>query len=98
MGSSQLGERIKMLRERQNLFLRHVATALKMDTAQLSKIENGQRVLNRKHIPALARILKANADELMTLWLADQIYEVVNVGDFAQAKEALNIVSNNLKK
>ena len=77
MSGSQLGERIKMLRERQNLYLRHVANSLKMDTAQLSKIENGQRVLNRKHIPALARILKANADELMTLWLADQIYEVV---------------------
>jgi len=90
MSGSQLGERIKMLRESQNLYLRHVATALKMDTAQLSKIENGQRVLNRKHIPALARLLKANGDELMTLWLADQIYEVVR-GE-KNASEAIQLI------
>lgn len=94
MSGSQLGERIKMLRERQNLYLRHVATSLKMDTAQLSKIENGQRVLNRKHIPVIARLLKANADELMTLWLADQIYEVVR--GQKNASDAIQIVKKKI--
>jgi transcriptional regulator with XRE-family HTH domain len=64
MSSSQLRERIKMLRERQNLYLRHVATSLKMDTALLSKIETGEPLFNRKHIPAPARILKVNDDEV----------------------------------
>ncbi len=95
MSNSQFGNRIRMLREKQNLYLRHVAVLLKMDTAQLSKIENGQRLLNRKHIPALARILNANADELMTLWLADQIYAVVK--DDKLAKKALGIAEVQLK-
>jgi transcriptional regulator with XRE-family HTH domain len=95
MSNSQFGNRIRMLREKQNLYLRHVAVLLKMDTAQLSKIENGQRLLNRKYIPALARILKANADELMTLWLADQIYAVVK--NEKLANEAIHLTEEKIK-
>ena len=40
---SQFGERIRALREKQNLYLRQVAPLLEMDTAQLSKIEKGLR-------------------------------------------------------
>ncbi len=43
---------------------------------QLSFIEKGLRQLKREHIPIIAEILKASSDELMTLWLADQIYAV----------------------
>ncbi len=38
---SQFGERVRTLREKQNLYLRQVAPLLEMDTAQLSKIEKG---------------------------------------------------------
>lgn len=43
-----------------------------MDTAQLSKIEEGLRQLKREQIPIFAEILKANSDELLTLWLFDK--------------------------
>jgi transcriptional regulator with XRE-family HTH domain len=43
---SQFGERVRSLREKQNLYLRQVAPLLEMDTAQLSKIEKGLRQLN----------------------------------------------------
>jgi transcriptional regulator with XRE-family HTH domain len=94
--SSQFGERIRNLREKQNLYLRQVAPLLEMDTAQLSKIEKGLRQLKREHIPKLANILKANRDELMTLWLADQIYAVVK--DEKLANEAMHVAEKNINQ
>ncbi len=40
---SQFGEKIRTLREEQNLYLRQVAPLLEMETAQLRKIEKGIR-------------------------------------------------------
>ncbi len=74
---SQFGDRIRTLREKQNLYLRQVAPLLEMDTAQLSKIEKGLRQLKRDQIPILADILNTSKDELLILWLADQLYDVV---------------------
>lgn len=91
---SQFGEKIRSLREEQHLFLRQVAPLLEMDTAQLSKIEKGYRVLKKDQIPTIASILKANEDELLTLWLSDQIYAVVK--DEKLAKEAIHVAEKNL--
>ena len=91
---SQFGERIRTLRENQNLYLRQVAPLLEMDTAQLSKIEKGLRQLKREQIEVLAEILKADADELQTLWLADQIYAVVKDEKFAN--EAMQVADKKI--
>ena len=80
---SQFGERVRTLREKQNLYLRQVAPLLEMDTAQLSKIEKGLRQLKKEQIPILADLLKADKDELLILWLADQLYDVVKDEKFA---------------
>lgn len=84
---SQFGEKIRALRAQQQLYLRQVAPWLEMDTAQLSKIEKGLRQLKREQISTIANILKADTDELLTLWLADQIYAVVK--DEKLANEAM---------
>lgn len=96
--NSQFGQRIRELRETQNLYLRQVAPLLEMDTAQLSKIEKGLRQLKREQIPIIAKILKVSNNELMTLWLADQIYAVVK--DEKLANEAMQVAEKkiNLKK
>ncbi len=65
-----------------------------MDTAQLSKIEKGIRQLKQEQIPILAEILKATSDELMTLWLADQIYAVIK--DEKMANEAMQVAGENI--
>jgi transcriptional regulator with XRE-family HTH domain len=91
---SQFGDKIRFLRERQHLLLRQVAPVLEMDTAQLSKIEKGLRQLKREQIPILANILNASCDELITLWLADQIYAVVK--DEKLAKEAMEVADMKL--
>jgi transcriptional regulator with XRE-family HTH domain len=92
---SQFGEKIRALREKQNLYLRQVAPLLEMDTAQLSKIEKGMRQLKREQIPIIANILKADTDELLTLWLADQIYAVVK--DEKLANEAMQATEEKIK-
>jgi transcriptional regulator with XRE-family HTH domain len=97
--ATQFGEKVRELREQQHLYLRQVAPLLEMDTAQLSKIEKGSRQLKREQIPLLAGILKANADELLVLWLADQLYDVVKDEDVAlKAMEAAEEVIMNKKK
>lgn len=93
--NSQFGERIRDLRGKQNLYLRQVVPLLEMDTAQLSKIEKGLRQIKREQIPIIAGILKANSDELITLWLADQIYAVVK--DEKLALDALKVTVNEVK-
>lgn len=94
--TSQFGDKIRTLREFNNLYLRQVAPMLEMDTAQLSKIEKGLRQLKREQLPVLAKILNANKTELETLWLADQLMQLVK--DEPTADEALKSVSKNLKK
>ncbi len=93
--NSQFGERIRALREKQNLYLRQVAPLLEMDTAQLSKIEKGVRQLKREQLAILAEILKVHQDELMTLWLADQIYAVVK--DEKLADEAIQLAVKKIR-
>ena len=96
---SQFGERVRELREKQNLYLRQVAPLLEMDTAQLSKIEKGLRQLKREQLPLLADILKTDKEELLILWLADQLYDVVKDEDVAlKAIEAAVEVIINTKK
>lgn len=67
-----------------------------MDIAQLSKIEKGLRQLKREQIAILADILKVSNDELMTLWLADQIYAVVK--DEKLANEAMQVAEKNINQ
>lgn len=94
--NSQFGNKIRMLRIELNLYLRQVAPLLEMDTAQLSKIEVGNRIIKKEQIPLIAEILKADKDELIMLWLADQVMNVLK--DEEMADKALKTVSKNIKK
>jgi len=93
--ANQFGDRVRQLREQQNMLLRQVAPQLEMDTPQLSKIERGERTAKKEQVNKLAEILKADKEELLTLWLADQVYDVIKNED--HANEALKSVSKKLK-
>ena len=100
--ANQFGDRVRQLREQQNLLLRQVAPLLEMDTPLLSKIERGERTAKKEQIGKLAEILKADKNELLTLWLADQVYDVVKDEDMAframeAAEEKLKIKSKRKK-
>ena len=93
---TQFGERIRDLRTNQNLLLRQLASLLDIDTSIISKIERGDRQLKKEQIPLLAQILNADVEELQTLWLADQLYNMVQ-GE-PMADEALKSVSKKIQK
>jgi|SRR5690606_12609143 len=75
--ANKFGGYIRKLREDQNLLQRHIAAALDIDTPMLSKIERGERQAKREQVILFAKALRANKRDLMTLWLADRIYDVI---------------------
>ncbi len=93
--ASQFGERIRELRTKQNMLLRQLASQLDVDTSIISKVERGDRQLKKEQIPLLAQILKADVEELQTLWLADQIYAVIK--DEKLALKAIHIAEEEVK-
>lgn len=90
---NRFGDKIKSLREHQHLYLRQVAAHLEIDTALLSKIEKGVRNLKKEHIPKLAEVLNADKEELLTLYLADQLDEIIK--DEPLGQKAMNIIIKN---
>jgi transcriptional regulator with XRE-family HTH domain len=89
-------ERIKQLREDCQMPQRKLAAAMDIDTASYCKIEKGERRARREHIQIIAELLQANPEELLTLWLADQVAAVV-AEDKEIAPKILKIATNNLK-
>ncbi|MBC7388761.1 MAG: helix-turn-helix transcriptional regulator [Opitutaceae bacterium] len=94
--ATQFGDKIRELRIKQQLLLRQVASKLDVDTSIISKIERGERPIKKEKIIILAKILKVSKEELLTLWLADQVYDVIKNED--NADEALKSVSKKIKK
>ena len=92
---NQFGATIKRLREAKHLLQRQVAAQLEMDTPMLSKIERGERKAKKEQVPLFASILKANGEELMTLWLADQITDVLE--DEWLALKAMEVAEEEVK-
>ena len=89
------GEHIKQLREQNQLLQRQLANALEVDSAMLSKIERGERRAKREHIPILANLLKTSEKELLTKWMADQVYDLIKEED--NATEILKVAQEELK-
>lgn len=90
------GERIKELRESQGLLQRQLAANLEIDTPMFSKIERGERRAKRDQVLLLSKLLNANTQELLTLWLAEQVYELVK--DEEVASNALKVAEEDLSK
>lgn len=90
------GERIRELRESQGLLQRQLAANLQIDTPMFSKIERGERKAKRDQVLKIAGLLKTNEQELLALWLADQIKELVRDED--QALQALKIAEQDINQ
>jgi transcriptional regulator with XRE-family HTH domain len=75
--ANQFGIKIKQLREKGKLLQRQVANQLHMDPPMLSKIESGDRKAKKEQVALFAQALHANGEELLTLWLADHLLDVV---------------------
>jgi transcriptional regulator with XRE-family HTH domain len=84
-----IGKKLRELREQKGLLLRQVAAELEVDTAYISKMEQGKKNIKSEFIIKLAKIYKTDQKELLTLWLADQIISVI-----ADKKELANNALN----
>jgi transcriptional regulator with XRE-family HTH domain len=89
------GNRIKELREGKGLLQRQLAASLEMDTPMFSKIERGERRAKREQVQVLSKLLQENEEDLLTLWLADKLHEVLK--DENLAVQALQVVTKDFK-
>lgn len=86
--------KIRQLREERKLLQRHLAAVLDMDTPMFSKIERGERPAKREQVIAIAKILTTDENELLTLWLADKILDVID-NETELADQALKVAIEN---
>ncbi|NMB95781.1 MAG: helix-turn-helix transcriptional regulator [Clostridiaceae bacterium] len=86
-----LGKRIKELREQHGLLQRQLSAELEIDTPMYSKIERGERRAKREQVIKLAKIFNVDKEDLLTLWLASQILDVVK--NKSEALNALKLVT-----
>ncbi|MBI4646722.1 MAG: helix-turn-helix transcriptional regulator [Bacteroidia bacterium] len=91
---NRFGEKVRKLREDNNLLLRHLAAKLDVDAAQLSKIERGERRAKREQVIMLAEIFKVEKEELLSLWLAAKVYDVLKNEDIAP--QALKVAEKEI--
>jgi transcriptional regulator with XRE-family HTH domain len=87
-------EKIRQLREERQMPQRQFAAALEIDTATYCKFEKGERRVKREQIQVIEKLLKTNQSELVTLWLADQVYDMIK--DEKYANKVLTIVAERL--
>lgn len=92
-----LGKRIKELREEKGLLQRQLAAELEIDSPMYSKIERGERRAKREQVIKLAKLLKTDENELLTLWLAGHIYEIVKDEEMGQSALEMLINKKNPK-
>lgn len=90
-------DKIKQLREQKNLLQRQMSADLEIDSGLYSKIERGDRRAKREQVLKLAEILNADKDELLTLWLADQLNQVAD-NEKSVAAEAFKIAQQQIAK
>jgi len=90
-----LGEKLKELREAKGLVQRQVAAELEVDTAYVSKMESNEKPVSRTHLKKLSELLGIDEEELLTIWLADKVYDMVKDEDVAL--KAMGFAEEELK-
>ena len=93
--ANQFGDKIRQLREANNLLQRQVASKLEIDTPMLSKIERGDRKAKKEQVSIFAKLFNTEKRLLLTLWLADQVYDLVKNEE--NAADALKVAENQFK-
>jgi transcriptional regulator with XRE-family HTH domain len=74
-----LTEKIKEFREDRSMVQCQFAAALEIETPMYSKIERGNRRVNREQIPVIAHLLQIDEKELVMLWLAYKFIATIAV-------------------
>lgn len=92
--STIIGEKLKSLREEKQITQRQLASVLEIDTATYCKIEKGDRRARREQIMVLAEALQIDSKELLRLWSADKVYDLIVDED--EATKILDVVAESI--
>lgn len=92
--STIFGNKIRTLREKQQIPQRQLASELEIDTATYCKIEKGDRRAKREQVEMIAELLQTDSKELLRLWSADKVYDLI--ADEDEATQILNVVAENI--
>ena len=95
MSTETLGEKLRQIREQNELPLRKVAALLDIDVAILSKMERGERKLSKEVVSKLADIYKCNPEELLVLFLSEKIMYEIQDEDLGE--KALKVAEKKVK-
>ena len=90
-------ERIKQLRKALQPPQRGLSVALDIDTVFYCRVEKGECHARKEYISIITELLQGNKEELLTLWLADQVTAVV-ADEKKIVDKVLNIAKGNLGK
>lgn len=82
-----LGNKIKSLRDEQEVLQRQLAAYLEIDTPMFSKIERGDRRAKRSQVVLLAKYFNVDEKEMLTLWLADKVLDAIGDEDERELKK-----------
>lgn len=92
--SNIFGRKLRTLREEKRIPQRQLASLLEIDTATYCKIEKGDRRAKREQVIIISTFLQSNSKELLRLWSADRVYEIIENED--EATKILNIVAESI--
>lgn len=97
IGNMLFAERIKELRIQRKMPQRQIAATLDIDTATYCKIERGERKAKKEQVAILSRMFNVDSTELLALWLADKVTDVISE-EQRVAIAALSMAAENLKR
>ena len=90
-----LSEKLKELREAKGFLQRQVAADLLVDTAYISKMEHNEKPVSRIHLKKLSKLYNVSETELLPIWLADKILQLVENEKYSI--QALEMALNKVK-
>lgn len=90
-----LGQKIKELRENNNMLQRELASKLEVGDGFLSKVENNQKNLKREHLKTLSKVFNCSFSELEALWIGSKLYDIVK--DEKEGLNALKVAEEQIK-
>jgi transcriptional regulator with XRE-family HTH domain len=94
--STIFGDKIRIQRVEKRITQRQLAAAIEIDTATYCKIEKGDRRAKREQVITLANLLEIDTKELIRLWSADKVYDII--AEEEEATQILNVVAESIIK
>ena len=92
-----LGNKIKSLRDEQEVLQRQLAAYLEIDTPMFSKIERGDRRAKRSQVILLAKYFDVDEKEMLKLWLADKVLDAIGDEDECELKrDAIEVAQEKI--